>query len=90
MDYIFLFAQILAFIACGLNVISMQCKKRKEILCFLILGNIIGAIGLVLSKGLEFDAVIILNKDDYNKDSILDMKLLYVSMTRALHKLYIK
>ena len=43
-----------------------------------------------LSKGLEFDAVIILNKDDYDKNSILDMKLLYVSMTRALHKLYIK
>lgn len=43
-----------------------------------------------LSKGLEFDAVIILNNDDYNKDSILDMKLLYVSITRALHKLYIK
>lgn len=42
-----------------------------------------------LSKGLEFDAVIILNKDNYDKNNILDMKLLYVSMTRALHKLYI-
>ena len=43
-----------------------------------------------LSKGLEFDSVIITNKDKYIKESILDMKLLYVSMTRALHKLYIK
>lgn len=43
-----------------------------------------------LSKGLEFDAVIIINKDSYDKNNILDMKLLYVSMTRALHKLYIK
>ena len=42
-----------------------------------------------LSKGLEFDAVIILNKNEYKHESILDMKLLYVSMTRALHKLYI-
>ena len=40
-----------------------------------------------LSKGLEFDAVIILNTF---KENILDLKLLYVSMTRALHKLYIK
>ena len=43
-----------------------------------------------ISKGLEFDSVIIIDKEDFNKDSILDMKLLYVSMTRALHKLYIK
>jgi len=40
-----------------------------------------------LSKGLEFDAVIILNTF---KENILNQKLLYVSMTRALHKLYIK
>ena len=40
-----------------------------------------------LSKGLEFDAVIILNTF---KENILEQKLLYVSMTRALHKLYIK
>jgi len=43
-----------------------------------------------LSKGLEFDSVIILGKDNFNKDDKLDMKLLYVSMTRALHKLIIK
>lgn len=41
-----------------------------------------------LSKGLEFDSVIVV--DSFNKESILDKKLLYVSMTRALHKLYIK
>jgi DNA helicase-2/ATP-dependent DNA helicase PcrA len=40
-----------------------------------------------LSKGLEFDAVIILNTF---KENTLEQKLLYVSMTRALHKLYIK
>ena len=43
-----------------------------------------------LSKGLEFDSVIITSKNKYKKESVLDMKLLYVSMTRALHKLYLK
>ena len=42
-----------------------------------------------LSKGLEFDVVIIADVEDeiYKYDNRLDMKLLYVSMTRALHKL---
>ena len=42
-----------------------------------------------LSKGLEFDVVIIADAEDeiYKYDNRLDMKLLYVSMTRALHKL---
>ena len=43
-----------------------------------------------LSKGLKFDSVIIVNKNDFKDNSILDMKRLYVSMKRALHKLYIK
>ena len=44
-----------------------------------------------LSKGLEFDGVIIFNvtNSNYNKNNKLDMKLLYVSMTRALHELNI-
>lgn len=42
-----------------------------------------------LSKGLEFDCVFVYNVDEssYNSDSELDMKLLYVAMTRALHNL---
>jgi DNA helicase-2/ATP-dependent DNA helicase PcrA len=39
-----------------------------------------------LSKGLEFDAVIIAGAENYADDE-LDIKLLYVAMTRALHKL---
>lgn len=42
-----------------------------------------------LAKGLEFDAVIIYNVDSYDINNELDMKLLYVAMTRALHKLEI-
>lgn len=42
-----------------------------------------------LSKGLEFDAVIISDGDElvYDKNSITDLKLLYVSSTRPLHEL---
>ncbi len=42
-----------------------------------------------LAKGLEFDAVIIYNVDDYDCNNEIDMKLLYVAMTRALHILEI-
>ncbi len=42
-----------------------------------------------LAKGLEFDAVIINNASEniYSSTSSLDMKLLYVALTRALHEL---
>ena len=42
-----------------------------------------------LAKGLEFDAVIINNvcEDVYSSKNNLDMKLLYVAITRALHEL---
>ncbi len=44
-----------------------------------------------LSKGLEFDSVIIYNANSNNYDvsSKIDMKLLYVTITRALHELHI-
>lgn len=41
-----------------------------------------------MSKGLEFDCVIIYDNSAYSS-SELDLKLLYVAKTRALHKLYI-
>ena len=50
-----------------------------------------GGISIVpsyLSKGLEFDAVIITNCDDFNyTSSEVDTKLLYVCMTRAMNTL---
>ena len=44
-----------------------------------------------LSKGLEFDGVIVCNvmNSNYDINNNLDMKILYVSMTRALHELSI-
>jgi len=41
-----------------------------------------------LAKGLEFDAVIITHADTYSHNP-LDTKLLYIAMTRALHRLVI-
>ena len=51
--------------------------------------NDICTISCHLCKGLEFDAVIINDINDFNINSTLDMKLLYVAMTRALHSLII-
>lgn len=39
-----------------------------------------------LSKGLEFDSVIISDSDKYSENT-LDTKLLYVACTRAMHTL---
>lgn len=50
--------------------------------------NNINILPSYLSKGLEFDSVIII--DTFDKDNVINLKLLYVSMTRALHKLLIK
>ena len=41
-----------------------------------------------LAKGLEFDGVILFNANDENyKNTVLDIKLLYVAITRAMSKL---
>lgn len=42
-----------------------------------------------LAKGLEFDGVIITDasEENYNSEKTIDMKLLYVAMTRPLHEL---
>ncbi len=42
-----------------------------------------------LAKGLEFDIVIIVNLDEKYEENEMDLKLLYVAMTRTLHRLYI-
>lgn len=42
-----------------------------------------------LAKGLEFDAVFIVGLESAYTQSELDIKLLYVAMTRAHHRLYI-
>ncbi|MDW0108751.1 HelD family protein [Sporosarcina aquimarina] len=43
----------------------------------------------VLSKGLEFDAVVVAAFDDPFRDTPIDRKLLYVAMTRPMHELHV-
>ena len=42
-----------------------------------------------MAKGLEFDGVIITDasEEKYSSEKVIDMKLLYVAMTRPLHEL---
>jgi DNA helicase II / ATP-dependent DNA helicase PcrA len=42
-----------------------------------------------LSKGLEFDAVLLVSLEESYSEEELDIKLLYVAMTRPMHKLYL-
>lgn len=42
-----------------------------------------------LSKGLEFDAVLILTLEESYSEEELDIKLLYVAMTRPMHRLHL-
>ena len=71
-------------------------KKNKKLNITLVKGNEkennddIVIIPSYLTKGLEFDATIIYNpsKENYS-DTLLDQRLLYVSLTRALHYEYI-
>ena len=45
----------------------------------------------ILDKNLKTYKVLTINgKNSFNVDNVLDMKLLYVSKTRALHKLFIE
>ncbi len=41
-----------------------------------------------LSKGLEFDAVLVYSNEEVFDNNEIDIKLLYVSMTRPLHRLH--
>ena len=42
-----------------------------------------------LAKGLEFDVVFVINVEERYCESELDIKLLYVAMTRTLHRLFV-
>lgn len=68
----------------GINEVTLITDKDT------IYGGGIVVIPSYIAKGLEFDAVIIYDcsYDNYIKDDI-HTKLLYVSVTRALHKLFI-
>ncbi len=65
----------------SVNLINEKNEEYRGGLCI---------IPTYLAKGLEFDAVILNNANDINyPDNEIDMKLLYVSITRAMHELVI-
>ena len=64
-----------------INIVTEQDESYKE-------GIIV--LSSYLSKGLEFDAVIIFNANNINYgDNCIDQRLLYIAITRAMHRLYI-
>ena len=72
-----------------------QILKKNNIENTILQGNqeqgINGVVVLTVqdSKGLEFDSVIIndASENKYDKNNVVDMKLLYVAMTRAMHNM---
>ncbi|MFD2617212.1 ATP-binding domain-containing protein [Terrilactibacillus laevilacticus] len=42
-----------------------------------------------LAKGLEFDGVILINLNESYRNEDIEIKLLYVAMTRPLHQLHL-
>lgn len=77
------------------KTIYRELSKNKKLNVELLEGkeeqyqNSIVVVPSYLSKGLEFDAVIIINMDDIYNNEEIDLKLLYVAMTRAQHRLYV-
>ncbi|MEL7649136.1 MAG: RNA polymerase recycling motor HelD [Sedimentibacter sp.] len=77
------------------QIVHRELKKNKQLDVRLLEGkeeeydNPIVILPSYLSKGLEFDAVIIINIEDEYDEEELDLKLLYVAMTRAQHRLYV-
>ena len=71
------------------NDIYKEIRKFKAKLILEYLNDYSGGITIVpsyLSKGLEFDSVIIYDINSYNNTD-LETKLLYVAFTRAMHTL---
>ena len=65
----------------NINLITEQNTTYKGGLCI---------VPSYLAKGLEFDAVILANTNENNyQDNPIDLKLLYVAITRAMHSIYV-
>ena len=71
---------------------SLKGRLKKLNLCVKENGKLENGITVItsyLSKGLEFDSVIIPDVDEKNYNNDVDRQLLYISCTRALHRLYL-
>ncbi|SDP63287.1 RNA polymerase recycling motor HelD [Halobacillus aidingensis] len=65
------------------NSFSFQWLKENEA----IEQGKVAIVPAYLAKGLEFDAVVLLNLEESYTETDMDIKLLYVAMTRPLHRL---
>lgn len=69
------------------HITVMSLPENLENMTFM---NGIMVLPIHMTKGLEFDGVIIWNPDENNyRENDADAKLLYVAITRAMHELYI-
>lgn len=72
------------------KTIALICKDEDEAEELKDLAEGITVLPLALTKGLEFDAVVLYNPSrNRYADSDRDAKLLYVAVTRALHELHL-
>lgn len=85
----------------GYETIAVICREEEDVVQVKeylgikqeeenLFHNGVMALPVTLTKGLEFDAVILWKPDDrHYGDNSKEAKLLYVAMTRALHELYL-
>lgn len=67
-----------------------EVEPWKEDMEEMVFTNGVMVLPIHMTKGLEFDTVILWNPDTLNYDDTdADAKLLYVAITRALHELYV-
>lgn len=78
---------------CNSEAKAITKELKKKIKCTLMetpddYNNRVLVTTCATAKGIEFDAVIIPNADNENYKNTIDKNIIYVSSTRALHKLF--
>lgn len=78
---------------CNSEAKALTRELKKKIKCTLMenpddYNNRVLVTTCATAKGIEFDAVIIPNADQENYKNTIDKNIIYVSSTRALHKLF--
>lgn len=69
---------------------KIEVEPWKEDMEEMVFTNGVMVLPIHMTKGLEFDTVILWNPDTLNyEDTDAEAKLLYVAITRALHELYV-
>lgn len=87
------YAHIAIICKCNSEAKTFARELNKKIKCTLMehpddYNNRVLVTTCATAKGIEFDAVIIPNADSENYKNTIDKNIIYVSSTRALHKLF--